>query len=310
MTTDLVTGGTGFVGRELVRQLLDRGDKVAVLSRRRPLEEVKWLECDLLDAKGLSGQIAQLSPDVIYHLASLPGDTGNPQEMVEVNVTGLTNLLEAARASKVSRCVHSSSISAYEWFPATPFRPPLEMPVTEDHPCRPCDMYSSTKRIQEILVETYFHQYQLPTSILRLTAVVGPGGAGGGRMWREFAEQLQAGDKGQLPLKSPEELSHFVDLRDVAQMHLLTGEHPAAVGETFNCCASQATRGSEFAAIVESLVPGIQAAFGFPWSMAQGGEIEFDMSKMKRLLGFAPQYTLRDAVQSIYDWVQAGGLKN
>ena len=310
MGTALVTGGTGFVGRELVRQLLERGDEVVVLSRRQPTEDVRWLQCDLLDSKSLSRNLDEMSIDVIYHLASLPGDTGNPQEMVEVNIVGLTNLLEIARQKNVSRFVLSSSISAYEWFPATPFRPPLEMPVTEDHPCRPCDMYSSTKRMQEILAETYFHQYQLPTVILRITAVVGPGGSGGGKMWREFAEQLQAGDKVQLPLRSAEELSHFVDLRDVAKMHIIAGEHPKAVGQTFNCCALRATRGSEFAEIVESLVPGTQAEFGFPWSMAQGGEIEFDMSKMKRLLDYTPRHTLRDAIQNIYEWVQAGGLQD
>ena len=310
MATALVTGGTGFVGRELVRQLLERADEVVVLSRHKPIEDVHWVQCDLLDSKDMSHHLGQMSIDVVYHLASLPGDTGNPQEMVEVNIVGLTNLLEIARQKNVSRFVLSSSISAYEWFPATPFRPPLEMPVTEDHPCRPCDMYSSTKRMQEILAETYFHQYQLPTVILRITAVVGPGGSGGGKMWREFAEQLQAGDKVQLPLRSAEELSHFVDLRDVAKMHIIAGEHPKAVGQTFNCCALRATRGSEFAEIVESLVPGTQAEFGFPWSMAQGGEIEFDMSKMKRLLGFTPGYSLRDAVQSIYDWVQRGGLED
>ena len=82
-----------------------------------------------------------------------------------------------------------------------------------------------------------------------------------------------------------------------------------AAGQVFNCCAAHATRGQEFADIVERLSPGIHAAFGFPWSMAQGGEIEFSMDKMKSLLDFEPQYTLGDAVQSIYDWVQAGGLE-
>ena len=128
-------------------------------------------------------------------------------------------------------------------------------------------------------------------------------------MWREFAEQMQAGEEVQLPMHSPEELSHFVDLRDVAQMHIAAAEHPDAIGQVFNCCATQATRGRDFAAIVEEIVPGCRAKFGFPWSMAQGGEIEFSMEKMKSLLGYEPRYTLRDAVQSIYDWVTAGGLE-
>ena len=128
-------------------------------------------------------------------------------------------------------------------------------------------------------------------------------------MWREFAEQLKRGDKVQLPMRSDQELSHFVDVRDVAEMHRVAAENPRAIGEVFNCCAAKATRGQDFADIVEGIVPGCQAEFGFPWSMAQGGEIEFSMDKMKELLGFEPRYTLRDAVQNIYDWVQAGGLE-
>ena len=183
------------------------------------------------------------------------------------------------------------------------------MPVDEAHPARPKDIYASTKRMQEILAMTYYHQYGLPVTALRLTAVVGPGGRGGGRGWREFAEMLAAGESVQIPHFSLDELCHYVDLRDAARMHIVAGEHPNAPGEVFNCCGPGPTRGSEFAAIVESVAPGIQVNTGFPWSMAQGGEIEFDMSKARRLLDFAPRYTLRETVQSIKEWVDGGGLE-
>jgi len=309
MGTALVTGGTGFVGRELVRQLVARGDQVAVLSRSRPAAKVYWFECDFADSVALEKTISNNKFDVIYHCGSLPGDTGNPHEMVRVNVVGLTNMLEVARRMKVKRFVLSSSISAYEWYPATKFRPPVRMPVSEDHPCRPPDIYSSSKRMQELLIETYFHQYEVPTCALRLTAVVGPGGRGGGKMWREFAEQMQAGKQIQLPMFSAEELAHFVDLRDVAEMHICCGEHVNAIGQIFNCCGPQPTRGSEFASYVEGICPGSEATFGFPWSMAQGGEISFDMAKIKSLLHYEPTHSLEDSVTSIYDWVQAGGLE-
>jgi len=309
MANVLLTGGTGFIGRELIAQLVARGDSVVSFSRRKPTLDVQWIEGDITSAKELGLQLKHVDPEVIYHLGSLPGDTGNPQQMIDVNITGLTNMLEFARNRGVKRFVLASSISAYEWFPATKFRPPLEMPVTEEHVCRPQDIYASSKRMQEILAETYYHQYSVPTTTLRVTAVIGPHGSGGGTMWREFAEQLQRGDKVQLPMFSANELSHFVDLRDVAQMHIVAAEHPNAVGQIFNCCSAHATRGLEFAEIVEQLVPSAQAVFGFPWSMAQGGEIEFSMAKMKSLLDHEPHYTLHDAIQSIFDWVQAGGLE-
>jgi len=267
-----------------------------------------WLKGDITQEGTIRSTLSNHQFDVIYHVASLPGDTGNPVQMVTVNVLGLTNMLVYARDTEVKRFVLSSSISAYEWYPATKFNPPDYMPVDEDHPTRPKDMYSSTKRMQEILAMTFYHQYGVPVTALRLTAVVGPGGRGGGRGWREFAEMLAEGKRVQIPHFTMDELCHYVDLRDVARMHIVAGEHPNAVGEIFNCCGPGPTRGSEFAEIVQRIVPGIKVEVGFPWSMAQGGEIAFDMSKAKRLLDFEPQYTLEDSIRYIKEWVDAGGL--
>jgi len=308
MSKVLVFGGTGFIGRVLVDALIERGDDVTVFSRSKPRNEVRWVAGDITGLAEVNQCLGIRGLDFIYQLASLPGDTGDPRQMVEVNVLGLTNVLQLARDADISRFVLTSSISAYEWYPATKFRAPLMMPVAETHPCRPQDMYSSTKLMQEQLTNTYYHQYDLPTTILRVTAVVGPDGSGGGQMWRDFAEQLHKGKTVQLPFMSPNELSHFVDVRDVASMHIEAGIHPAAVGETFNCCAERATRGHEFAEYVKELSPDAAVEFGYPWSMAQGGEIEFDMSKMKNLLGFVPRHTVRDAVRSVFEWTQSGGL--
>ena len=308
MDTVLVTGATGYVGREIVSQLLRQGKRVTALGRTRPDDGVPFIRADVADDAQLLSALGDQRFDAIIHTASLPGDTGDPQQMIRVNVNGCLNLLEYARRSKAGRFVLSSSISAYEWYPATKFSPPDRMPVDEEHPSRPRDMYSTSKRMQEMLALTYFHQYHVPATALRITAVVGPRGRGGGRGWREFAEPLAGGARVQVPHFSASELCHYVDYRDVARMHILAAEHPAAVGEIFNCCGPSPTRGSEFVAVVQRLVPGIQVEFGFPWSMAQGGEIAFDMSKAERLLDFVPQYTLADSVKAIKDWIDAGGL--
>jgi len=229
--------------------------------------------------------------------------------MIQVNVDGCQNILEYAREVQVSRFVLASSISAYEWYPATEFSPPERMPVDEDHPCRPRDTYSTSKRMQELLALTYYHQYSLPVAALRLTAVVGPRGRGGGRGWLEFARQLAQGERVQVPHFSAEELCHYVDIRDVARMHIAAASHPGAVGQIFNCCGPSPTRGAEFVEVIKRLDPDIGVDFGFPWSMAQGGEIAFDMSKARELLGFEPLHTLAASIHSIRDWIDAGGLE-
>ena len=308
MENVLVTGVTGYVGREVVQKLLANGKSVTALGRSQPSEKIPFIQADLTKIDGLKQALEGKSFDCIMHFASLPGDTGNPLEMVEVNVNGLQNLLENARKMEVDRFIQASSISAYEWYPGTKFNPPDYMPVDENHPCRPQDMYSTTKRMQEELALTYCYQYSLPVTVLRLTAVIGPHGRGGGRGWRKFAEQLGEGVRVEIPHFSAEELCHYVDYRDVARMHVAAAEHPAAVGEIFNCCGPGPTRGSEFVEIIKRLSPGIEVEVGFPWSMAQGGEVSFDMSKAKALMEFEPIYTVADSIKSIKDWIDAGGL--
>ena len=304
-------GAAGFIGTELVKQLKERGDQICALCHSRKADQTaEHLQGDITDADSIHRTLEGRSFDVVYHAASLPGDTGNPQEMINVNVHGLLYMLEWTRRNAVTRYVVSSSISAYEWYPATKFNPPDYMPVDENHPCRPKDMYSVSKRMQELLALAYYHQYQVPTTVLRLTAVVGPGGKGGGRGWREFARMLKEGKKVQIPHFSPEELCHYVDIRDVARMHIAASQAPGALGQIFNCCAREPTRGSEFTEIVKSIVPGIEVECGFAWSMAQGQEVSFDMGKAKELMDFEPKYSLTDAVESIKEWVDTGGLES
>jgi len=163
----LVTGAAGYVGREVVRRLLASGKKVTGLARNRANPECDSIRADLADAPSLARALANRAFDSILHLASLPGDTGDPQQMVAVNVTGFLNLLEYARRAGAGRVVLASSISAYGWYPGTRFDPPDFLPVREEHPCRPKDIYSTSKRAQELLAMTYQHQYGVPASVLR-----------------------------------------------------------------------------------------------------------------------------------------------
>ncbi len=300
----LVTGAAGYVGREVVAHLLERGDHVTALDLSLPELGSEVVRVDMTDKPALDEALRDHSFDRILHIASLPGDTGDPFEMVRVNVGGCLNMLEIARKTGVKRFVLTSSISAVGWFPATKFVPPDYLPVDERHPVRPEDMYSSTKLMQEVLARTYFKEYGVPTAVLRLTAVIGPRGRGGGGTYRVMAEALARGDRVQVPHMTPEELCHYVDVRDVARMQAVLADHPAAVGEVFFCAGPRPVTGQEFADAIRTVVPGIAVDFGYPWSMAQGGRLCFSMEKAKKVLGFEPAYTLEDSIRNIVGWAR------
>ncbi len=308
MNTVLVAGATGFVGREVARHVAGAGRRVTGLARHGPHSE-DFVCTDISNMTQLERALGGAAFDCIMHLASCPGDTGNPEEMVAVNVRGCLNLLEYARRHSCRRFVLAGSISAYEWYPATKFHRADYLPVDEEHPCRPRDMYSTTKFAQELLAGTYHHQYGLDTVCLRLTAVVGPRGRGGGRSWRQFAQALAEGKRVQVPHFSAEEVCHYVDVRDVAHMFLAAAEHPRAAGETFICAGPEPASGHQFVEAVQQLFPGIEVEFGFPWSMAQGEQLYFSMAKARELMGFEPQYHLLDSLRSIKEWIDAGGLE-
>ena len=235
MSKALVIGGMGFVGGEIVHQLKERGDDVSILDIIPSSDNsVKSLVADLVEQQAVFNSLKGKNFDVIYHTASFPGDTGNPREMMGLNVNGLMNVLDWAKGNPVKRIVITGSICSYGWYPSTGFRKPKYLPVDEEYPIETKDikdMYCATKRMQELLAISYYSLYQVPTVVLRLTTVIGPAGKGGGSAWHDFAIGMKEKKKAQVQMFTPEEKYHFIDIRDVARAHIVAAEHPKASGE-------------------------------------------------------------------------------
>jgi len=174
VTRALVTGGAGFIGSNLVRALLERGDDVRVLDNfstgnRRNLEglEVEVIEGELRSYERVHNAVRGV--DVVYHLGALgsvPRSVQDPLTSTAVNIEGTLNVLLAARDEGVRRVVYSSSSSVYGTR--------RDLPVTERTPPDPISPYGVAKLAAERFCVSFSRVYTLETVVLRFFNVFGP----------------------------------------------------------------------------------------------------------------------------------------
>ena len=175
----VVTGGGGFVGAHLARELSGRGDEVTCLDvvRSTPLLEdvdrVELRRCDIGWWPELLAAIEDIEPEIVFHTAGILSAAAEerPHAAYRVNVTGTLNVLEAARL-RGGRVVLTSTIATYG-----PGVPDL---VDESTQQRPTTMYGVSKVFGELLGEYYLHRFGVDFRAIRLPSVIGAGRGPGG----------------------------------------------------------------------------------------------------------------------------------
>ncbi|MEH3086167.1 MAG: NAD-dependent epimerase [Xylophilus ampelinus] len=184
----LVTGAAGFIGSEVARKLLARGDTVvgvdnlndyydvglkhARLGKLRDFEKFLFLQNDVSDRDAMQQTFAAHAFDRVVHLAAQAGvrySLQNPHAYVDSNLVGFVNILEGCRHHRVQHLVYASSSSVYGGN--------SRMPFSEHHNVdHPVSLYAATKKANELMAHTYSHLYRLPTTGLRFFTVYGPWG--------------------------------------------------------------------------------------------------------------------------------------
>ena len=179
----LVTGGTGFIGANIVKALAQRGHQVISLDiepvidlLRRTLgpydEQVTWVQGDAVD-KGVLGKVAASAEiDKIVHCAVFtPYDDdeyNHCRRVIDVNLEATANVLDLARQTGAKRFIYISSIALY------PYNTPTDEPFREDMLVKPQGLYGITKYASEGLTERYGQLYGFETASLRLGHNWGP----------------------------------------------------------------------------------------------------------------------------------------
>src|SRR5208283_857144 len=171
----LITGGTGFVGADLSRTLMERGERPIifdVVQIRGPLTNLSdrfdYIRGSVANLSELANAFSQGKVDRIFHLGgmlSLPSEQ-NPWQAFDVNAVGTYNVLEAARIFRVRQVVFSSSIAVFsEDLP--------DNEVTETTCCHPLTIYGTCKVFGELLGKYYARRFGLDFRAVRLPSVVG-----------------------------------------------------------------------------------------------------------------------------------------
>lgn len=166
----LVTGGVGFIGRRVVRALLEAGHKVTVVDRHPCSDErVRSVVGDLCDPATI-GQALGHGTDVVIHLAAVTSVLRSMEDPVgtyRLNVDATFNLLEHCRQRGVQTFLLASTNAVTGDVGATT--------ITERNPLRPLTPYGATKAAGEMLMSSFVGSYGLTGAALRFSNVYGPG---------------------------------------------------------------------------------------------------------------------------------------
>lgn len=232
----LIIGGAGFVGGYLIRELKAAGQQVCAtcLENETIREDCGRYVLDILDAKAVEDIIADIQPDVIYHLAaqsSVSLSWKKPRLTADINVIGTINVLEAVRSQeKKIRLLLIGSGEEYG------FIRPDACPLTEDEPLNPGNIYAATKACQGMLGEIYARAYKMDIIMVRAFNHSGPEQLPV-FVISDFCRQIAMIEKGNAPaVMSVGNLTarrDFTDVRDVVRAYRLLGEKGVS-GRTYN----------------------------------------------------------------------------
>ena len=184
----LVTGAAGFIGSNLARELLKRGDKIIgidnlndyydvnlKIERLKELNEYKtftFIKMDIADKAALDELFNKYNFDVVVNLAAQAGvrySIINPDAYVQSNLIGFYNILEECRNHPVNHLVYASSSSVYGSNKKVPYS-------TDDKVDNPVSLYAATKKSNELMAHAYAKLYNIPCTGLRFFTVYGPAG--------------------------------------------------------------------------------------------------------------------------------------
>ena len=302
----LVTGGAGFIGSHLVERLVEEGQRVRViddLSTGRLenidslLNRIDFREASVLDSSSVLSAMEGVR--YVLHqaaLSSVPRSIRDPLRANRVNVEGTLNVLLAARDRGVQRVVYASSASVYGDRPT--------LPKEETMTPAPLSPYAVSKHAAEQYCRVFHAVYGLETVSLRYFNVFGPRQdpqSDYAAVVPKFALSLLSGRRPTI-YGDGSQSRDFVYVTNVVDANLVAARAPGGAGEAFNiACGEQTTINDLVAALAEIVGRTVEPEYQAP----RTGDVAHsfaDISKAKRVLGYAPSVDLQEGLSRTVAW--------
>jgi nucleoside-diphosphate-sugar epimerase len=295
--TALVTGANGFIWTNLIKLLLNKNFKVHALVRKNAdllkiesfKKNIRIHEGDIRDQKFLNKIIKNINPDYIFHFAAYGNSSidANLDEMINVNIVGLKNLLQATLNINYKAFVITGSSSEYGF---------KKKPMKESNILEPNSFYSATKAAATLLAQSFATINSKPVRIVRPFSVYGP-----------FEEKNRlvpivinsAMNNKQIFVTPGKVKRDFIYVEDVVEAILKVAKTKLKNGEIINLGTGIQTDNKEVVKIIGKIM-------GKKLNVKVGNFVQkpwdtnywvADRSKAQKLLNWKPKYTLESGLR-------------
>lgn len=302
----LVTGGAGFIGSNIVAELVHRGEHVRVLDnfstgRRENLvgfhKQIEVIEGDIRSYHIVREAVQ--GADFVLHQAALPSvprSIRDPITSDEVNVLGTLNILQAARETKVRRLVFASSSSVYGNNP--------ELPKREEMIPMPLSPYAISKLAAEQYCQVYWQLYGLETICLRYFNVFGPRQDPMSQYSAVIPRFILAAMNGQPILVHGRGLQSrdFTFVTNVVQANLLATTAKDAAGKVMNIACGQRFTLLE---MIDQIARISGCELDVRYEEARVGDVSHslaDISNAMQYIGYRPSVEFAEGLMQTIKW--------
>jgi len=311
----LLTGGAGFIGRWVLKRLLNDGHEVWVLDdlsngRMENIAEFRdhpglkaFIRGSILNESVLSDLFIEHAFDICYHLGAsinVQDSIDDPRTTFNNDTAGTFYILEQCRRHRV-KVVFMSTCMVYD-------RCTDETGITEEHPIKPASPYSGAKIAAENMVLSYYHAYGLPTVVIRPFNTYGPyqktGGEGG--VVAIFLKNKLAG-LGLSIYGAGTQTRDLLYVEDCARFVVEAGYSDSVNGQIVNAGLGRDISINELAKLIvgdESRIRHVEHIH--PQSEIQ--KLLCNSGKAKRLLGWEPQVSLEEGISRTEQWIASTDL--